>query len=79
MRTAIKKNNEDHEEVGEVSIADKPRSERPSTSVNPDNRTGVFLPKGETINSDVYIETFKKLKAKIQRIRPNLDMENVLL
>ena len=38
-----------------------------------------FLPKGETINSKVYIETFKKLKAKIRRVRPNLDMANVLL
>ena len=38
-----------------------------------------FLPKGETINSEVYIETLRKLKAKIRRVRPNLDMANVLL
>ena len=38
-----------------------------------------FLPKGETINSEVYIETFRKLKAKIRRVPPNLDMANVLL
>ena len=35
----FKKSTEDHEEVGKVSIADKPRSGRPSTSVNPDNKT----------------------------------------
>ena len=38
-----------------------------------------FLPKGETINSEVYIETLRKLKAKIRHVRPNLDMANVLL
>ena len=38
-----------------------------------------FLPKGETINSEVYIETFRKLKAKIECVRPNLDIANVLL
>ena len=27
-----------------------------------------FLSKGETINSEVYIETFRKLKAKIRRV-----------
>ena len=35
----FKKSTEDHEEVGKASIADKPRSGRPSTSVNPDNKT----------------------------------------
>ena len=38
-----------------------------------------FLLKGETINSEVYIETLRKLKAKIRCVRPNLDMANVLL
>ena len=38
-----------------------------------------FLPKGETINSEVYSGTLRKLKAKIRRVRPNLDMANVLL
>ena len=38
-----------------------------------------FLPKGETINSEVYIETLRKLKAKIRRVWPNLDMANVFL
>ena len=31
-----------------------------------------FLPKGVTINSEVYIETLRKLKAKIRHVRPNL-------
>ena len=35
----FKKSTEDHEEVVKVSIADKPRSGCPSTSVNPDNKT----------------------------------------
>ena len=30
-------------------------------------------------NSEVYIETLRKLKAKIRRVWPNLDMANVLL
>ena len=34
----FKKSTENHEEVGKASIADKPRSGRPSTSVNPDNK-----------------------------------------
>ena len=38
-----------------------------------------FLPKGETINSEVYSGTLKKFKAKIRCVRPNLDMANVLL
>ena len=38
-----------------------------------------FLPRGKTINFEVYIETLRKLKAKIRRVRPNLDMKNVLL
>ena len=35
----FKKSTKDHEEVGKVSIADKPCSGHPSTSVNPDNKT----------------------------------------
>ena len=37
-----------------------------------------FLPKGETINSEVCSQTLRKPKAKIRRFRPNLDMANVL-
>ena len=37
--------------------------------------------KGATINSDVYIDKYikKKLKARIQRVRPALKMSKVLL
>ena len=38
-----------------------------------------FLPRGETVNANVYIETLKKLKARIRRVRPDSDMCNVLL
>ena len=38
-----------------------------------------FMSKGATINSDVYIDTLKKLKARIQRVRPALKMSKVLL
>ena len=38
-----------------------------------------FMPKGATINSEAYIETLKKLKARICRVRPDLDMSKVLL
>ena len=38
-----------------------------------------ILLKGQTINSEVDIETLRKLKAKIRRVWPNLDMANVLL
>ena len=38
-----------------------------------------FMSKGTTINSDVYIDTLKKLKAIIQRVRPALEMTKVLL
>ena len=37
-----------------------------------------FSPQGATINSDAYIATLKRLKARIRRVRPNLDMESVL-
>ena len=33
-----------------------------------------FMSKGATLNSDVYIDTLKKFKARIQRIRPALEM-----
>ena len=33
-----------------------------------------FMSKGATINSDVYINTLKKLKARIRRVRPALEM-----
>ena len=35
--------------------------------------------KGATINSDIYIDTVKKLKARIRRVRPALEMSKVLL
>ena len=38
-----------------------------------------FMPKGTTINSDVYIDTLRKLKARLRRVRPPLDMFKVLL
>ena len=38
-----------------------------------------FLPKGLAIHSEIYLESLRKLKAKIRRVRPNLDMANVLL
>ena len=38
-----------------------------------------FISNGATINSDVYIDTLKKLKARIQRVRPALEMSKVLL
>ena len=37
------------------------------------------MSKGATINSNVYINTLKKLKAIIRRIRPALEMSNILL
>ena len=38
-----------------------------------------FMSKGVTINSDVYIDTLKKLKARIRRVRPALKLSKVLL
>ena len=38
-----------------------------------------FMSKGATINSDVYIITLKKLKARIQRVRPALEISKILL
>ena len=38
-----------------------------------------FMSKGATINSDVYIDTLKKLKARIRRVRPALEMSKILL
>ena len=38
-----------------------------------------FMSKGATINSDVYIDTLKKLKARIQRVQPALEMFKVSL
>ena len=56
----FKKSTEDHEEVGKVSIANKPRSGRPSTSVNPDNKTYAI----ELIRTDRCI-TVKELASKL--------------
>ena len=60
MGTAIKKSTEDHEEVGKPSIADKPRSGHPSTSVNPDNKSYA----DELIRTDRRI-TVEELAAKL--------------
>ena len=38
-----------------------------------------FTSKGAKINSDVCIDTLKKLKAKIRRVQPALEMSKVLL
>ena len=38
-----------------------------------------FMSKRATINSDVYIGTLKKLKARIRRVRSALEMSKVLL
>ena len=38
-----------------------------------------FMSKEATINSDVNIDTLKKLKARIRRVRPALEMSKVLL
>ena len=38
-----------------------------------------FMSKGAIINSDVYIDTLKKLKARIRRDRPALEMSKILL
>ena len=38
-----------------------------------------FMFKGAAINSDVYIDTLKKLKVEIQRVRLALEMTKVLL
>ena len=37
------------------------------------------MSKDATINSDVYIDTLTKLKARTQRVRPVLEMSKVLL
>ena len=38
-----------------------------------------FMPKGTTVNSDVYVDTLRKLKARLRRVRPHWDMSKVLL
>ena len=38
-----------------------------------------FMSKRATINSDVYIDTLKKLKARVRRVRPALEMSKVFL
>ena len=38
-----------------------------------------FMPKGTSINSDVYIDTLRKLKARLRRVQPHLDLSKVLL
>jgi histone-lysine N-methyltransferase SETMAR len=38
-----------------------------------------FLAKGSTINSEQYISTLKKLKARIRQARPHMNMQEVLL
>ena len=38
-----------------------------------------FKFRGTTINTDAYFETLGKLKARVKRVRPNLDMSKLLL
>jgi hypothetical protein len=38
-----------------------------------------MLPSGRTINSDVYVETLKKVKKRFQRVCPHKDMIKELL
>ena len=38
-----------------------------------------FMSKRATINANFYIDTLKKLKARIRRVRPALEMSKVLL
>ncbi|GFR75311.1 histone-lysine N-methyltransferase SETMAR [Elysia marginata] len=38
-----------------------------------------FLSRGETVNSDSYIDTLKRLRARVLRVRPDMDTGNVLL
>ena len=56
----FKKSAEDHEEVGKASIANKPYSDHPSTSVNPDNKTSAE----ELIRTDRRI-TVEELASKL--------------
>ena len=56
----LKKSTKDHEEVGKASIAGKPCSGRPSTSVNPDNKTYA----DELLRTDKFI-TIKELALKL--------------
>ena len=56
----FKKSTEDHEDVGKASIANKPCNGRPSTSVNPDNKTYA----DELIRTDSRI-TVKELASKL--------------
>ncbi|KAF6028815.1 hypothetical protein EB796_012879 [Bugula neritina] len=37
------------------------------------------MAKGTTINSEAYIETLRKLKTRLKRCRPNVNVANVLL
>ncbi|GFS19638.1 histone-lysine N-methyltransferase SETMAR [Elysia marginata] len=38
-----------------------------------------LLSRGKTVNSDSYIDTLKRLRARILRVRPDMDIGNVLL
>ncbi|GFR64378.1 mariner transposase [Elysia marginata] len=38
-----------------------------------------FLSRGQTVNSDSYIDTLKRLQVRILRMRPDMDIGNVLL
>ncbi|GFR92871.1 mariner transposase [Elysia marginata] len=38
-----------------------------------------FLSRGDAVNSDFYIDTLKRLWARILRVRPDIDIGNVLL
>ena len=56
---------------GDSDVKDKPRSGRLCTAVTPRNEERLDLDEpGQTINSDRYIATATKLKARISRVRP---------
>ncbi|GFS21006.1 LOW QUALITY PROTEIN: histone-lysine N-methyltransferase SETMAR [Elysia marginata] len=38
-----------------------------------------FLSRGEKVNSGFYIDTLKKFRARILRVRPDMDIGNVLI
>ncbi|GFR74702.1 mariner transposase [Elysia marginata] len=38
-----------------------------------------FLSRGEAVNSDSYIDTLKRLRARTLRVRPNMDIGTVFL
>ena len=76
------------EEAETVTLTDQPKKFKTANSVGKIMATVFwdiqevilvdFLPRGETINSDSYIDTPKRLRARIRRVRPHMDTDNVL-